>query len=70
MGRLGECCRDCTERFEACHDVCTTYLKAHAEWEEHKAMIREAKKNSKLWDDYYFKMMEKTKKVRDGKKKR
>lgn len=66
---VGECCRECTEKFPACHDVCATFLKAQAEWDEKKQQIEEAKKQHKLYDDYHYKRVYllKKKKIMKGK---
>lgn len=37
------CCRDCKERFVACHDVCEKYLKEKAINDARKDKIRENK---------------------------
>lgn len=66
--QIGGCCKDCQERFPACHDVCVTYLKAKAEWQERQELIREAKKKAKLMDGYHFERVEKVRKVMKGKK--
>lgn len=50
---IGYCCHDCTERFPACHDVCAEYLKAKAEWQEHKEQIKESRKLDRFWDSYH-----------------
>lgn len=50
---IGGCCKDCSERHEACHDTCEKYLKASEEWQEHKRMVREALKPSE-YDEHKF----------------
>jgi len=59
---IGGCCRDCKERFPACHDVCATYLAAKAEHDEKKAKIREAKTKQKDIDGYHYDQVAKLKK--------
>lgn len=50
--KVGSYCRDCTERYPACHDTCEKYNNLKNEWDAHKEFIREAKKNNKLYDSY------------------
>ena len=51
--KIFQCCRDCNEKFEACHDVCATYLKAQEEWRELQRTIKEAKYEHKLYENYH-----------------
>lgn len=46
MRGLSDCCRQCTERYPACHDHCEKYLDARKEWETHKRRSRE------MYDEY------------------
>ena len=66
---VGSCCRECNEKFTACHDVCEKFQKAQQEWEERKAQIEEAKKRDKPYDDYHYKQvyLQKKKKLMKGK---
>lgn len=50
---IGGCCRECTERYEACHDHCEKYQKAIEEWKEHKRRIKEALKPNE-YDEHKF----------------
>ena len=61
---VGACCRDCTEKFTACHDVCEKFQKAQAEWNEKKKQIDEAKKASKVYDEYHYHTIRKCRKAR------
>lgn len=65
---IGGCCKDCKERFPACHDVCATYLQAKAEWEEHKAIIQEAKDENRRWNNYHYDRVARMKKILSEKK--
>ena len=44
-----DCCLDCTNRHEACHDHCDKYLEARAKYKER----REKEKHWK-YDEYYL----------------
>lgn len=66
-GVVTTCCLNCKERFPACHDVCTTYLKAKAEYEQEKERIREEKRKSRLFDDYHLERLSVARKIRSGK---
>ena len=66
--QIGGCCKDCQERFPACHDVCATYLAAKAEWNEKQELIREAKQKVKLIDGYHFEQIQKVRKIMREKK--
>lgn len=65
-GIASTCCRDCTERFPACHDVCATYLAAKAEYQEKQAQIREAKDKERIYDKYHYNQV--TKRRKSGEK--
>jgi len=39
-------CKDCKDRYPACHDYCERYLDAREEHEKRKAVIREEKQRS------------------------
>ena len=51
-GSVGECCQVCTQKFDGCHGVCETFLKAQAEWEEEKKRVKEAKNKALFFDRY------------------
>lgn len=36
-------CKDCTDRYPACHDKCEKYKEAKAKWTEQQQKIREEK---------------------------
>ena len=36
-------CRDCKERYPACHDYCEKYLDANDEWQEHRKQVKAIK---------------------------
>ena len=65
---IGGCCKDCKERFPACHDVCATYLKAKAEWNELQEQIREKKKHIKIADSFHYEQVWKIRKIAQNKK--
>ena len=54
-------CRECKERYPACHDYCERYLNAKKELEETKAKMREfqdientiAEHKKRLWQKIY-----------------
>ena len=68
--KVGACCKDCTEKFEACHDVCADYLKAKNEWETERERIRAIKDKERIWDDYHFRAVKKTQKIVTNKRKK
>ena len=45
--RISACCKDCTEKYQACHDYCEKYQKALDEWNDLKQKARRAK-----YDEY------------------
>ena len=51
---VGKCCLNCEDRFPACHDVCSTFLKAKAEWQEVQEKINEEKYKHKEWNSYHY----------------
>ena len=52
MRGITECCRFCTDKYEACHDHCEEYLSARNEWEKRKARISAAKNEEYLLYKY------------------
>ena len=36
---MNTCCKECTERYTACHDTCKKYLTAKKEWDERRKKI-------------------------------
>ena len=62
--QIGACCRDCKDKFPACHDVCEKFQKAQSEWEEKKKQIEDAKKEHKVYDDYHYQSIGKCRKAR------
>ena len=61
--RIGGCCKECTERYEACHDSCEKYQNARREWEEYKDMVKRGKKPTE-YDEYMFVSIREMKKRR------
>ena len=58
-------CRDCQERYPACHDTCEKYLKAKEEYEAQKAMIKSIKEENKIYTNYkYEKILKESKQKR------
>lgn len=49
---IGGTCRDCEDRYPACHDSCEKYRKASADWQKRKDKIRKAKKEAQMYDEY------------------
>ena len=43
MNAITGCCKECTNRHEACHDTCVKYLMARAKWSKQRKAISEAK---------------------------
>ena len=58
--KVGEGCRECTERFLGCHDVCATYLKAKAERMDELEQIRQIKLKDKPYEEYHLKAINHT----------
>lgn len=46
------CCKDCTERHEACHDHCEKYQADLADWLEKKKFVKHAKRLHREYDDF------------------
>ena len=65
--RIGTCCRDCDERYPACHDSCEKYQTAVEEWQAYKTMIKAAKTD--VYEDYSIKAAVKLKnrRLKNGK---
>lgn len=61
---VGSCCRECNDKFPACHDVCEKFQKAQAEWEQKKKQIEDAKRASKAYDDYHYRSIGKCRRAR------
>ena len=51
--RIGGCCKDCADRYPACHDSCETYQDALREWKEYKNKVKDALSPSEA-DKYKF----------------
>jgi len=64
---VGSCCYECKERFPACHDVCATYLKAKAEWQEKKDIINENRYKDKVFESYHHDRVKKVLREKDNK---
>lgn len=67
--RIGNTCKDCTDRHLACHDTCEKYQDALAEWNEYKETIKQRKKINE-YDEYKIQVIAQMKRRRgwhDGK---
>jgi len=62
-----ECCRNCKERYLACHDHCEKYLNAKDDWINKKAKISEAKAEESIY--YGFKKQQIRKDMKKYKRK-
>lgn len=62
------CCKDCQERFPACHDVCATYLKAKAEYEQEKEIIKESRQKFYNYANFHYERVSETKRYLSSKK--
>lgn len=51
MGKIN-CCRDCPNRYPACHDTCETYQEQKAEYLENKRFINRQKYKEDLIVSY------------------
>ena len=49
MQGISNCCRDCKDRYPACHDYCEKYQAAAKEWEKHKAHVK-----AERFDEFYL----------------
>ena len=54
MHGISECCRNCTDRYPACHDYCERYIEASEKWKNHKKQVKEAR-----FDEYFAYKIEK-----------
>lgn len=61
-------CRYCEERHPLCHDTCEKYKTYTLEQEERKAIIRKAKKERSLIDDYQMRAIERMSEKRYGRR--
>ena len=61
-GRFIDCCKDCRERFEACHDRCERYKSAKAEWDNRREKIKAEKRKAIAIDDYQISAIQQMKK--------
>ena len=50
--RITECCKDCPDRYPACHDKCEKYKTAKAEWDERRELIKAEKSKAVALDLY------------------
>jgi len=69
MHGISDCCRYCTERYEACHDYCEKYLTAQNEWHAFKDNVKKAKSDE--YELYKIEAIRKDKirRSKDGRKK-
>jgi len=61
-------CRDCQERYTACHDTCEKYIKAKEEYEAKKSMIKSLKEENNIYTNYKYKKILKECKQKRSKK--
>ena len=47
---IAGCCRNCENRYPACHDHCEKYINARQKWDEERQHIRESKAD--IYDVY------------------
>ena len=52
-------CKECSERFTACHDTCQKYNDAKRKVEEDKQILKEKRKDELLYADYWRKKRKK-----------
>lgn len=60
---IGGCCRDCQDRYPACHDYCERYQDARSEWIDHKRKVKEALRPDE-YDQRKFQSIEEMRKRR------
>lgn len=60
--RIMETCRNCQERYPACHDYCKRYKDAKAEYQEQTSIIKQAQKRMMDIDSFHYEAVVKTKK--------
>ena len=51
MGKIN-CCRDCPNRYPACHDTCETYQEQKAEYLEMTRVIKKSKYKDAIVTSY------------------
>ena len=49
---IGGTCLNCQDRYPACHDSCEKYQSARKAWDERQEIIREAKRERRIYDDH------------------
>jgi len=55
VSKAGSVCKGCTERFEACHDVCSAFLQAKEEERQRDELIKKNGASDHLYDVYHYK---------------
>lgn len=58
-------CKDCKDRYPACHDHCEKYQNALAEWKEKKQSIKHNKRMYRQYDGFKIAAMSR---IKEGKK--
>lgn len=61
---LNGCCRDCKDRYLACHDHCEIYQDALAEWLEQKRRIKAEKRKESEMREYNILQVKRMKTIR------
>lgn len=57
MHGISQCCRECTDRYPACHDYCEKYQEASEKWKSFKKQVKDEK-----FDEYFAYKVDKIKK--------
>lgn len=66
---VGQHCRYCTDKYEACHDYCELYLDAVAKEKERREQIRQAKYKEQLYDGYHKSVVSRQIRIKERNKK-
>lgn len=45
-------CKECPDRYEACHDYCEKFQEAHEKWEAYRELTRKNKKKAQEYDSF------------------
>lgn len=57
-------CKECEERYEACHDYCEKYKEAKKQWEDRKSVIRTERYKYQNMNGYQIEAIKRFKKSR------
>ena len=60
-------CKDCSERYPACHDSCERYIQARKSYDEQKRIISEARNENRIFNDYKRKKIARECKIGENK---